>query len=392
MALAVLFCNTKHANAEEVQEQNQPKSSQSIDIESFKQSLESITKEESFVKEDGFQEVAETQKAGVQMLGSTYRLAPGDSINVSVYGEPDLTQTDILIRHDGNATIEPFGELKVAGMTVNDLIETLQQRYKTYLLDPKVSVKVSHYKIPKVYVYGAVNKPGLYQHTAVTTTDPVTGRTITSMPDLTVSNVIANSGGIKHHSDISRIKITNSHSGTSRIVDLSKMIRYGDTSQDVILSDGDTVYVPYFPSSAQIPDDQFMLMASSTLSPATFRVKVLGEVVRPGDYEITGQNPSILAAIAAAEGFGRDANRKMVQIQRVTPQGNIATIYVDPNRQHLMLRPNDIVYVDVQNSGFLARKAGPVADIIRPFGIFADSYNSWAEMFNPTRRYDFMRR
>lgn len=77
-------------------------------------------------------------------------LSPGDTLSVFVYGEPEFTQSQILVRPDGNITVEPFGEIKAVGLSVSDLAATLKYKFKIYLLDPKVSVKLNTIQSEKV--------------------------------------------------------------------------------------------------------------------------------------------------------------------------------------------------------------------------------------------------
>ncbi|OGI04074.1 MAG: hypothetical protein A2104_00145 [Candidatus Melainabacteria bacterium GWF2_32_7] len=268
------------------------------------------------------------------------------------------------------------------------LTRELKARFKSYLLDPKVSLKVNGMQTAKVYIYGAVQKPGLYQQERVTSREISAGTTSAVTPELTVASVVANAGGIKYNADLRRIRVTNNATGRNEELDLMKLIEQGDASQDIYLRSGDTVYIPTLESDAQIADRDFMLIASSSLAPADFPVRVIGAVNRPGVHKLTSNSPRLNSAIAASEGYMPEANKKVVTIQRVTPQGNVSTFYVDPNSNDLILRPNDIVVVADKSTSVASRGFDFMGNIISPFGRFADSYNSWAEMFNPTRRYD----
>ena len=357
------------------------KTEQILNIDEFKKNLAEIAEKPVAKKEK--------MSGRVKILESDYLLSAGDTLAVSVYGEPEFSQPDILIRPDGNASIEPFGEIKAAGSTVSELTGVLTGKFKHYLLEPKVSIKVNNFKVSKVYLYGAVNRPGLYEQPKTTSTDAISGRTISQSSDMTIASVLSNSGGVKHNADLKHIKITNNSNKTTKEVDLIKLLSEGDSVQDIVLNSGDTVYVPYIASDAQISDENFAMVASSSLSPETFRVRVVGAVTRPGLYELTAHNAGVNSAIAAAEGFTTDANKKAVKIQRITPQGNISTIFANPLSGDFVLRPNDIVFVEDNNSAVAAKKFGVLGDLFFPFSRFSDAYNGWAEMFDPSRRYDW---
>ena len=368
------------------------------DIDALKKDLIKISSQEESQMPDTKAQQVEAQKDQTQQsqnmtgnvqkvatLDSSCLVAPGDNLSITIFGEPDLSQTDVVVRADGNVTINPVGEIKVAGLTISELNSVVSGQLKQYLVDPKISIKLNNQKIAKVYIHGAVEKPGLYEHMLSPTYDPISGRTVSTSPDLTVASVISKSGGILYNADLRHVKITNRGSGNSHTADLMQLIANGDSSQDVFLQSGDSVYVPTLTTDAQIPDDEFKLIASSSLAPSTFSVKVTGEVAKPGILALTANNPEISAAIAAAEGFTPDAERNVVKIQRATPRGNITTIYVNPQTQNYVLRPNDLVFVEAKAGAKLARTFGPMADFFFPFARFAESYNGWAGMFDPTR-------
>ncbi|EKE03272.1 MAG: Polysaccharide export protein [uncultured bacterium] len=385
LLLLTLMLNSNCANSEELssvpdEKSNEAELNQVLDLEEFKQQLQEISTVAPAASSNQL-------NGRVKTLSTKYLLSPGDSIAVSVYGEPEFSQASVLVRPDGYATIEPFGEMYVAGSDVNDLTTELKARFKSYLLDPKISVKVNSMHTAKVYIYGAVQKPGLYQQERVTARDGSTGTTAIVTPELTVASVISNAGGIKYNADLRQVKVTNNATGRNEVLDLMNLIENGDASQDIYLRSGDTVYIPTLESNAQIADRDFMLVASSSLAPADFPVRVIGAVNRPGIHKLTSGSPRLNSAIAASEGYMPEANQKVVTIQRVTPQGNVSTFYVDPNKNDLILRPNDIVVVADKSTSVASRGFDFAGTIITPFGRFADSFNSWAEMFNPSRRY-----
>ncbi|MEI7473352.1 MAG: polysaccharide biosynthesis/export family protein [bacterium] len=325
-----------------------------------------------------------TINAKVKILNTRYLIAPGDNLAVSVYGEPDFNQPDILVRPDGFASIDPFGEMAVAGYSVEDLTQLLKEKLGDYLVKPKVSLKLNNMHAAKIYITGAVQKPGLYEP------DNGPNKTATEFrqtAEPTVASVIANVGGIKLNADLRNIKITNNETGREESVDLMKMIEGGDSSQDIYLSSGDSVYVPELTSGAQINDKDFLLISSSSIAPADFPVRVMGAVFRPGVYNIKSNSPGINSALAFSEGFSPDANRKTVLVQRTTSSGNISKIFVNPQKNDIVLRPNDTILVSDMNVSSIARVTRFISDIIEPVRRASDTTNTWFDVFDPTRRY-----
>ena len=119
----------------------------------------------------------------------------------------------------------------------------------------------------------------------------------------------------------------------------------------------------------------------------TFPVRIIGAVATPGVYDITSANPGLNSAIAASQGYTPDANKKIVTIQRVTPRGNIATLYVNPMKDDIVLRPNDLIIVPEKSTTIAGRGFNFLSAVVMPFGIISNAANSWTQMFDPSRYY-----
>jgi len=85
------------------------------------------------------------------------RLLPGDEIEISFFGAPDLS-LDQRIRRDGRIGMRLIGDIVAAGKTVQELENELTARYKEQIQIQSISVVV---KVgPTVIVNGAVMVPG----------------------------------------------------------------------------------------------------------------------------------------------------------------------------------------------------------------------------------------
>jgi len=383
LALAVILAfsvSLSQVKAEDASSQlNNDNPAKTVDIEKFKQDLETAAQENPSIRP--------MLKAKVKTLSTKYLLSPGDNLSLSIYGEPEFAQPDILVRPDGCATIEPFGEVNVAGLSVDELTDTLKTKFKNYLLDPKISVKVNSLHSAKVYIYGAVQRPGLYQQAVVQNGQDTNGNSARIIPEMTVASIIANAGGIKLNADLRRIRVMNNETGRDETVDLMKMVQNGDVNQDIYLRSGDSIYIPDLDTEAQISDEDFTLISSSSLAPVDFPVRVVGAVTKPGVYNLSSSSPRLNSALASSQGYTPEAKKNLVAIQRLTNKGNISTFYVNPNKNDVILRPNDLIIVPETSSSAASKSFGLIADILNPVARFGDGFNSWAEMFNPTRRY-----
>jgi polysaccharide biosynthesis/export protein len=88
-----------------------------------------------------------------------YTVKPGDTLEISVWKEPDLQRT-VLVRPDGQFSFPLVGEVDARGKTVSELNKTVSDRLTKYISDAVVTISVQEIKGNKIYVLGQVNKPG----------------------------------------------------------------------------------------------------------------------------------------------------------------------------------------------------------------------------------------
>jgi polysaccharide export outer membrane protein len=90
------------------------------------------------------------------------RLAPGDKIRVTVYGE-DKISGEYQIDNSGTVSLPLAGTVEAAGLTKPELEHALTEKLKSgYLRNPKVTVDVVSFR--PFYVLGEVAKPGEYPY------------------------------------------------------------------------------------------------------------------------------------------------------------------------------------------------------------------------------------
>jgi polysaccharide biosynthesis/export protein len=226
---------------------------------------------------------------------------------------------------------------------------------------------------PRVVVVGEVNRPGTYTVTgSANTTNNNTQLTGTvALP--TVTNAIQTAAGIKPTADIRQIQlIRTTRSGEQKIsLNLFKLIQQGDTSQDIILQEGDRIFIP----AAQNPSAQDVdVVASSTLSPASIRVNVIGEAgagAAGGSREVPS-NTTLNQAILLAGGFNNvRANKNEVDFIRLNPNGTVTKRLIklnfargiDPDTNP-RLQNNDTIVIGRNN---LTRIGDGFSTILSPF-------------------------
>lgn len=145
-------------------------------------------------------------------------LAPGDFIAVTIWREPDLSDT-VQVDNSGVAVLPKLGPLQVTGVRPDSLEQRLIHEYSRYLQNPSIRVTV----LRRITIWGAVAKPGPY---------PV---------DLTMSvtDALALAGGATSTGKTDKVELRRG--STRRTVDLSK----GPPGvADLSLHSGDQLFVP----------------------------------------------------------------------------------------------------------------------------------------------------
>lgn len=121
---------------------------------------------------------------------STYKLASGDIIRISVFGEPDLSVDETRLTDAGTFSYPFIGEVQALGKTVPQLERILTNALQgDFLVDPRVSVSVLEYR--EFYISGEVKSPGGYKY----------------QPGLNLRRAIALAGGLTERASTNRITV-----------------------------------------------------------------------------------------------------------------------------------------------------------------------------------------
>lgn len=117
------------------------------------------------VNDDGATGVSAPARAapalGAQRGNFTYRIDAGDRVSITVYQEPDLSVAGARVKADGTIAVPLLGDLRVAGLTSQELQDRVTARLLDgYLKKPNVSVTIDSYRL--YYIKGEVARPGGY--------------------------------------------------------------------------------------------------------------------------------------------------------------------------------------------------------------------------------------
>jgi polysaccharide export outer membrane protein len=141
-----------------------------------------------------------------------YRLGPADQLRITVFNEPDLTG-QFVVGAQGTIAYPLVGNVRAAGLTVNEFTAELQNRLSEYVRQPSVSVEVANYR--PFFILGEVQRPGTYPYSA----------------NLTVMNAVATAGGFTYRANRGRVFIRHANATEERSYPLtvSTPVLPGDT-------------------------------------------------------------------------------------------------------------------------------------------------------------------
>ena len=322
-----------------------------------------------------------------------YILGPNDIISVFVYDAEEFNQERMRVQPDGNIVLTPLGQVKASGKTIEEMHILLVNKYKKYLKDPQVTIRLDQLRPFVAYITGAVLNPGGYELNADTSTHQ--GFVSADLSLLQVerkspllSNLLVAAGGIKFDADLEHIKITNAVNNTALEVNLMDILEKGDARQDVYLLAGDVITVPKLPTPLAVSEEKYIKYATSTFSPKYIPVKVFGYVTKPGLIKLdSSASITLNSAIMSAGGYLTDAAYapKKVYVSRADASGKLVTKVVNPMSKDIIVMPNDIVYVPEKSRPLIGKAFEAAYKILAPFNAMANTYNNGALMFDPKR-------
>jgi len=206
-----------------------------------------------------------------------YMIGPDDILAISVWRHADLDR-NVVVRTNGLITFPPVGELMAQGMTPTALGRELTQRLRDYTRETnQVTVTMIQFNSRGIFLTGQIAMPGRYSFERV--------------PDML--QVMSEAGGPLPTADLSSVSIIRATAAGPEVisVDLGAYMRGERTVPLPELRPGDTIEFP-------------ATYGGAMTGPGI--VYVLGEVNRPGAYQLT-EGMDLLQVLALAGGMTREA-------------------------------------------------------------------------------------
>lgn len=178
-------------------------------------------------------EVSTAQISNQEAPVANYVIFPGDILEITVWGYDELTAV-AKVRPDGGISYPLIGSVAAAGLSPQQLADVISGKLSDYVRNPRTMVTVKDYHMIIVEVLGAVRQPGAY----------------TVHYGARITEVLALAGGTSAEADSSHARFTRKTGGAAQegqiqTLDLQKLLARGETGHDLLLAEGDRLYIPY---------------------------------------------------------------------------------------------------------------------------------------------------
>jgi polysaccharide export outer membrane protein len=161
----------------------------------------------------------------------TYRLGPEDVISIEVFNQPRYDRKGITVPPSGRISLQLVpGGVFVNGKTQEEIARIIEKQYEEYILNPQVTVTLDKAASYRYSILGDVLQPGV--------------RLMNRR--LTVTEAIAEAGGVLNTGDKSKIRVLRrGANGEMALMEVNVSAIYkGKAADNFYLAPGDQVLVP----------------------------------------------------------------------------------------------------------------------------------------------------
>ena len=161
------------------------------------------------------------------LAGPEYVIGPEDVLLISVWKESDLTAT-LPVRPDGKISLPLLNDVQAAGLTPIQLAQSVTEKLKKYIADPRVTVIVTQINSKRIYLVGEVSHTG----------------PMPMLPNMTALQALS-SAGLTQFANTKGIYVLRMENGKQQKlpVNYRKLVK-GELDQNYVLQPGDTIVVP----------------------------------------------------------------------------------------------------------------------------------------------------
>jgi len=157
-----------------------------------------------------------------------YVIGPDDTLHVSVWKEPDLTAT-LPVRPDGKISLPLLNDVTAAGLTPMQLADSITEKLKKFIADPRVTVVVTAMNSQRIFVTGEVTHSGA----------------MPLLPNMTMLQALS-AAGFTQFANVKGIYLLRMENGkqTKLPFNYKEVVKGRRPEQNIQLRPGDTVVVP----------------------------------------------------------------------------------------------------------------------------------------------------
>ena len=164
-------------------------------------------------------------------LSKGYILQAGNVLEITInelatMEKSPATPENYIIDQDGNIYHRRFGLVQLGGLTVDKAQATLTELAKKYYREPVVTIEVVKLTSRSVFVFGEVNRPGIY---------PIEG-------NIRLAEFLADIGGLTSNADPRKIIVTRENYKPVTF-DLNEYLFDRKDEKNIYLEDGDRIIV-----------------------------------------------------------------------------------------------------------------------------------------------------
>jgi polysaccharide export outer membrane protein len=159
---------------------------------------------------------------------SDYVIGADDVLHITVWKEPDLSE-QLPVRPDGKISMPLLNDIPAAGLTPLALKDSITEKLKKYIADPRVTVVVTAMNSQRIFVTGEVAHSG----------------PITLLPQMTVLQALAQAG-FTQFANLKAIYVLRTQNGKHQKIPFNykDVVKGNHPEQNILLKPGDTVVVP----------------------------------------------------------------------------------------------------------------------------------------------------
>src|SRR6478736_8312426 len=168
------------------------------------------------------------QSEPASVAGPDYVIGANDMLHISVWKEPDLTES-LPVRPDGKISMPLLNDLPAAGLTPLQLKDSITEKLKKYIADPRVTVVVSAMNSRRVFVTGEVLHSG----------------PMVLLPHMTMLQALSQAG-FSQFANLKAIYLLRTENGRQVKLPFNykEVVKGNHQEQNIQLKPGDTVVVP----------------------------------------------------------------------------------------------------------------------------------------------------